>query len=57
MISTWDIMSSKWSTLSSTPGSPPSRKDNRRSETLFTNIPSDKKKQDNASPPSSSNDN
>jgi hypothetical protein len=53
----WDTISSRWSTLVSTPGSPPSRKDSRRSRTLLTNTPRGKKKQDNASPPSSSSSN
>jgi hypothetical protein len=53
----WNIMSSGWSTLVLTLGSPPLRKDSRRSGTLFINTPSGKKKQDNTSSPYSSSSN
>ena len=46
------IMNSRWNMLISTPGSPPSRRTSMRFRTLCTNIPSGKKKQDNALPPS-----
>jgi hypothetical protein len=50
-------MSSRWSMLVSTPGSSPSRKDRKRSGTLYTNTPCGRKKQDNASSPCSSSSN
>jgi len=49
----WVTMSSRWNTLALTPGSPPLRTTSMRFRTLCTNIPSGKKKQDNALPPSS----
>jgi len=49
----WVTMSSKWNTVATTLGSPPLRRTSMRFRTLCTNVPSGKKKQDNALPPSS----
>ena len=50
----WVTMSNRWNTLTLTLGWLPSRRVSMRSRTPCTNIPSGKKKQDNALPPSSS---
>jgi len=52
--SPWVTMSSRQNMLASTPGSPTLRRTSMRFRTLYTNIPSGKKKQDNALLPSSS---